>query len=100
MSTVEDLKSATTVVTAVGVASTAEAVLPGAGANGNTVLITCSTPAYLFLGATGLAAASPTVFTLYIDPSVPLFLVVPPGVTHFRVIRVAADGAMSMTLQK
>ena len=78
---------------AIATASTAAAALPGKP--GELLLVTCNTDTYAHFGASGVAEASATVYSVFI-PAGAVF-VMRNTRTHVRAIRATADGILSFS---
>lgn len=81
--------------TSVAATSSAEVAIGTLGASREVMLI-ASTRCHIRFGATGLGAASASAGVLPLPADTMFHLVIPVGVTHFRVIRDNVDGFLTV----
>jgi hypothetical protein len=81
---------------AIASASTTAAALPGKP--GQLVLVSTDTDCFVNIGTSGLAAASSSVYSVFLPAGTVFVLRVTADHTHVRAIRDTADGFLSFTL--
>lgn len=86
---------ATDSITTVAVAATSTAAQALPAAPGGILLVSSNTDVYARFGASGVAAASASAYTIFI-PAGTTFLM-RQTTTHVRAIRDSADGVLSFT---